>query len=222
MSDSPIDAEDFYEFANQFLKKNTHLFTIFGIFGAISVYLGTVTTELSANIPDIVLDVGIFTSLSLFTLVGLLINTDYKDESEEFQGIMILYPRKENIIPVFPIALFDALLSSVLALVVATLWESRVNLLALILSGIAFYATFLLVTYIARQLDEFEQSPFENVMYWSALFLSIFHILLWIFIRNFIYPSLSNNAYQLTSNVVLAIGVALILIISIILIYDIE
>lgn len=121
MTDSPADAEDFVEFANRFLNENTHLFTILGIFGAISVYLSTISADLSASFLQIAPIVGTFSSLVLFVLVALLINENFKDEYEEYRGSFVLAFQRENTIPALSLVLFNGLLASVFVMVIAVL-----------------------------------------------------------------------------------------------------
>ena len=57
----------------EFLDENSHLFTIMGIFGALSVYLNTLNLESIPTTASTMLQVGIVSSLSLFVLVSVII-----------------------------------------------------------------------------------------------------------------------------------------------------
>ncbi|MFB6216550.1 MAG: hypothetical protein ABEJ03_03175 [Candidatus Nanohaloarchaea archaeon] len=62
----PIDCLD------SFIWENRHLFTLIGVFGAISVYLGTVEKQLESSIPTL-RDIAIVTGLSLVTILSVLV-----------------------------------------------------------------------------------------------------------------------------------------------------
>lgn len=221
MTDSPADADDFLEFANLFLDENANLFTIIGIFGAISVYLGTITTELSASYLDIALDVGVFASLLLFVLVGVLINERFKDEYDEFRGSILLYPQRENIIPVMSLVLFDGLLGSVFFLVIAAFHESWVTLLSLTLAGLLSYATIFFPPYLAYRIENSGRFPFEDTLYWTTIFLTFLHLTTWASVRNFLYFNLSQEYYQIVSTSIMAIGGSLLFLLFFTLRYEV-
>lgn len=144
MTDSPADADDFLEFANQFLDENTHLFTILGIFGAIAVYLGRITTELSTRYADIALDIGIFSSLSLFILIGAMTYKRYSRNYSEFSDLPMFYLSKKNVVPGLilglSLLLFVALIGAVSIMVILTLWDSWSHFLRLIGTFLFIYA----------------------------------------------------------------------------------
>lgn len=207
MADSPTDAENFYEFANQFLDENSHLFTILGIFGAIAVYLGRLTTEMSSNYLDVILNVGVFASLSLFVLVGALIDKCYKDGYEEFSGV----PLVESRLPLISLALFDFLVVTVFSLVIATLRESWTYFLFLALSLVLVHGTVLLISSLARQINGSEQSSFKRSLFQATVLLTIPFLIIWWSVLQFVYPVLSPSHYLTVSSSMIVIGATLAL-----------
>lgn len=68
------------EFIDSFLEDNTHLFTLLGVFGGISVYLSTIPTKTSGNLA---IEIGIISSLVLFFSVGMFIWSKFFSKWEE-------------------------------------------------------------------------------------------------------------------------------------------
>ena len=179
MADSPADADDFFEFANQFLNENTHLFTILGIFGAIAVYLGTITTGLSTRYVDVALDMGVFSSLSLFILVGAMICRKYYRKYSKFSDLPMFYPSKKNVvsglIAGLSLVFFVALIGAVSVMVIVTLWESWSRFFRILGPLLLFYVLITINVYgpnIIRESDRLSWVPYLAAIF--ALGMSIF------------------------------------------------
>ncbi|WP_336362432.1 hypothetical protein [Halalkalicoccus salilacus] len=221
MSKQPANSEDFYKFSNLFLKKYSHLFTIIGIFGAISVYLGTIITELSVTYLDSVLRVGQFASLSIFVLVGFLIISRYLSEYREFRGYPVTIDRKENIIPIIPIVLFIGIVTTVFFLVLATFHEGWAPLLALGLGLISIHVTKSLTGALAHRIDDSERFSLSYPSYSATLTLTISHMVFWAITVEFIYPILSPGHYLIISTFMMAIGGTLGILLLLTLYYEV-
>lgn len=211
MTGSPANTDDFVEFANLFLKEHSHLFTVLGIFGAISVYIGTITTELSAGHLDTILQVGLFASLSLFILVGFLINECYKNQYEEFSGFPLVDPQRENSIPLISLALFDILVATVFFLVIAALRESWAYLLSLALGLVLIRGTISLTLSLARRMNGSEQSSLKHSVFQATVLLTIPFLIIWWSVLQFVYPVLSPSHYLIVSSSMIVIGATLAL-----------
>lgn len=211
MTDSSAAAEDFSEFANQFLNENTHLFTFLGVFGAIAVYLGTITTGLSTIYADIALDIGIFSSLSLFILVGVMIGRKYYREYSEFSDLPMFYPQKKNyitgLIPGLTLVFFTALIGAVSIVVIVTLWESWFRFFQIIVPLLLLYSLITINTYVPNAIKESDRLTW--VAYLGVLFLlglMAFSILSIIYISFF---DVSDEGHQILTWGILIIGLIL-------------
>lgn len=138
---SPND-KSFYQFINEFLDENTHLFTILSIFGAISVYLGTITTKLSADYLTALLDIGVFSSLSLFCIIGAITVRAYMWEYYEFRDIRLLAFHRTNIVPLIFLLLFIFLINTVFVIIIVIFVESKLIFLGCFVFLSLFFLTF--------------------------------------------------------------------------------
>lgn len=214
MADSPADAEDFFEFANQFLNENTHLFTILGIFGAIAVYLGTITTGLSTRYVDVALDIGVFSSLSLFILVGAMICRKYHRKYSEFSDLPMFYPSKENVVPGLisglSLVFFVALIGAVSVMVIVTLWESWSRFFRIIGPLLLFYALITVNVYVPHIIRESDQLSW--IPYLAAIFLLGGSIFFFVSVIYVLFVDVSDDVRQmLTLAVLVASSVYLVI-----------
>lgn len=206
---SPAEAADFFEFASLFLNKNTHLFTIFGIFGAVSVYLGTLTTDLSLSYVDVALTTGIVSGLSLFVLVGVLINIEFKKDYEDFEGSSPTEIPRENILPYVLLVLFDSLLAAISVLVIATLWESWSILLSLVMGGIVFHWSLSLPMHFHYKIISSSRISFNISPSMTTNFLLFVYLSIGYFIIILINPHLPSEVYWVVNIPVIMGGIGL-------------
>lgn len=183
---SSPNSKDFPQFIDGFLDRNRHLFTILGIFGAISVYLVRVTTELPQSSGK-VLNTAMFSSLLLFCLVGYFITKKYMRRYMEFSGVPILLPRWRNLTPAVPLVLFNALLVTVLFFAFQAILDTWRNSLSSVIFLFSFYLSVVTPPYISAKIEKYTERPSESVLFWVSFFLYV------IFIPILAYLSLANT-----------------------------
>jgi hypothetical protein len=78
---------------DEFLKQNQHLFTIFGIFGALSLYMNTLSIQYSGILA---LQSALFASFVIFIIVSILIVAELFSNNQEKRQVLDFLILNEN------------------------------------------------------------------------------------------------------------------------------
>lgn len=80
-----------FQAINKYFEENHHLFSTLGVFGAVSIYLSTISNSIGYS--GVLIDIGVISSLYMFIVVGVL--ADIKMASAfglRLRDIFLLYP----------------------------------------------------------------------------------------------------------------------------------
>lgn len=221
MSESPADAKDFSEFSNQFLKTHSHLFTVFGVFGAIAVYLSTISTELPANYPNLAIDIGIFSSLSIFVSIGYLINRMYRQKYKNFRGIRISFPQIGNFIPCLLLIFFNGLVVSILFIVITHILNSWIRYLSGSIFLAGFYISFIIMIWLSSTIENAVDYPFVTIVICTAFAIAMVFLAIELILQAMVYPALSSPIRRILTNLFLSVyGSGTFIVIYLAFVYD--
>lgn len=193
------------EFANSFLEEYSHLFAIFGIFGAIAVYLGTLPVELPADYLDLAIDVGVLSSLSIFLSIGYLINRIYRRRYQEFRGVPVLFPQKSNIFPCILLVFFNGIVISILSIVIARFLDAWIQFISGAVFLVIFYISFISIFHISSTIGQYCSLSYITIVILTGFTIAMITLGIELYLQATIYSSLEFSIRQILSNTFLSI-----------------
>jgi len=134
---------DFIQLIDESIEENSHLITVMGVFGAISVYLSNLQETWNVDSPALV--VGILSSLSLFILLGVTVNYNLYAKFE-LSWVNLFFFGSYNSPYLIVLLPLNAIILSVVVLSFSFEGSGQVFIAALGFAfGIAFYSAVLVV-----------------------------------------------------------------------------